>query len=62
MIWSSFTNSMYEMILFVNNRQEPNGCILFWPPSQVYISVRYIVMVEDNQGGGAMDLDATPVG
>ena len=27
-----------------------------------YISMRYIVMVEDNQGGGAMDLGATPVG
>ena len=27
-----------------------------------YISMRYIVMVEDNRGGGAMDLGATPVG
>ena len=27
-----------------------------------YISMRYIVMVEDNQGGGAMDVGATPVG
>ena len=27
-----------------------------------YISMGYIVMVEDNQGGGAMDLGATPVG
>ena len=26
-----------------------------------YISMIYIVMVEDNQGGGAMDLGATPV-
>jgi hypothetical protein len=26
-----------------------------------YISKWYIVMVEDNQGGGAMDLGATPV-
>ena len=27
----------------------------------IYISMIYIVMVEDNQGGGAMDLGATPV-
>ena len=26
-----------------------------------YISIRYIVMEEDNHGGGAMDLGATPV-
>ena len=26
-----------------------------------YISMIYMVMVEDNQGGGAMDLGATPV-
>ena len=26
-----------------------------------YISMGYIVMVEDNQGGGTMDLGATPV-
>jgi len=26
-----------------------------------YISMRYIVMVEDNQSGGAMDLGATLV-
>ena len=26
-----------------------------------YISMIYIVMVEDNQGGGTMDLGATPV-
>ena len=26
-----------------------------------YISMIYIVMVEDTQGGGAMDLGATPV-
>ena len=27
-----------------------------------YIFMRYIVIVEANQGGGAMDLGATPVG
>jgi hypothetical protein len=60
----SVTNLMYEMILFVNynNRQEPNGCfILLWPACRICISMRYIVLVENNQDGGAMDLGAMPV-
>ena len=35
--------------------------LFFYGLRAIYISMRYIVMVEDNQGGGAMDLGATPV-
>ena len=55
---------LYEMIFIVNinNRQEPYGCpFSFYGLRAKYISMWYIVMVEDNQGGGAMDLGATPV-
>ena len=33
----------------------------FYGQRAKYIFMRYIVMVEDNQGGGAMELGATPV-
>ena len=52
-----------EIYCKLSNRQEPYGCLfLLWPACYIYISMRYIVMMEDNQGGGAMDLGATPVG
>ena len=57
------TKMLYAMRFIVNNRQEPNGCLflLFYGLRAVSISMGYIVMVEDNQGGGTMDLGATPV-
>ena len=53
---------LYAMKFIVNNRREPYGCVFFYGLRAIYISIGYIVMVEDNQGGGAMDLGATPVG
>jgi hypothetical protein len=57
------TKFSYEMIFIVNitTGRSLMVAFYFYGPRAMYISMRYIVMVEDNQGGGAMDLGATPV-
>jgi hypothetical protein len=55
---------MYEIIPIVSYKQQEGAIwsfFIFYSLCAMYISRRYIVMDEDNQGGGATDLGATPV-
>ena len=57
------TKLLYEMIFIVNITTGRSLWLsfIFYGLRAICISMRYIVMVEDNQGGGAMDLGAEPV-
>ena len=59
------TNLMYEMIYFVSywHTDRSHMVVLLFMACVLYIiSMWYVVILMDNQDGGAMDLGATPVG